>query len=128
MNNRKLPANASTYTAVVLILGGLLMIYLGWNGAAGVEAGVDLRAQFPYLISGGVFGLALVGAGLMLVRVFEGRRDTQQVVAHLRLLTQAVERLEQAQTVPNLVETIVSEPTHVPTLPPAPAQPFEPAR
>ena len=43
---------------------GLAVIWAGWNGAASYN---DLRKQFPYLISGGVTGLALViiGVGLM---------------------------------------------------------------
>ncbi len=91
--NRQPPPNASTWTAVALIALGLLMIFLAWNGAAGADAAVDLRAQFPYLLSGGLFGLSLVASGLVLVRVYEGRRDSKEVVRHLQQLTAAVERL-----------------------------------
>lgn len=97
---RKLPPNAPTWTAVGLVALGLIMIFLGWNGAAGPDAAVDLRAQFPYLISGGLFGLALIAAGLVLVRVQEGRKDTREVLQQLQLLTQAVERLGEAATTP----------------------------
>jgi hypothetical protein len=124
---KKLPPNATTYTAITLILVGLVMIFLGWNGAAGAEAAVDLRRQFPYLISGGLFGLALVGAGLMLVRVFEGRRDTVAVIRHLERLTLAVERLEQAQTAPLLAAANEREHAQVLAVPPV-APPFERAQ
>lgn len=99
---KKLSPNASTYTAVALIAVGLIMIFLGWNGAASEDAAIDLRAQFPYLLSGGLFGIALVGAGLVLVRTFEGRRDTKEVVATLERLAVAVERLEATQAAQQL--------------------------
>lgn len=90
---REPPPNATTWTAVSLIALGMIMIFLAWNGAAGEDAAVDLRAQFPYLLSGGLFGLALIAAGLVLVRVYEARRDTREIVRHLQQLTEAVERL-----------------------------------
>ena len=102
--------NANRWTSVALIAVGLLMIFLGWNGAAGADAAVDLRAQFPYLISGGVFGLALVGAGLALVRTNESRKDSQAILRQLEALTAAVEALAAART-------------YVDPLPPAPATP-----
>lgn len=139
---RQPPPNATTWTAVALIALGLIMIFLGWNGAAGEVAAQDLRAQFPYLLSGGLFGLSLVGAGLVLVRVYEGRRDTREVVRHLQELTQAVERL--AATMPaatydpapsGLVPPMPAPAAYPPSVRPlrAPAPPaggdlFEPAR
>lgn len=103
------PPNAITWTAVGLIALGLILIYLGWNGAAGEEAAPDLRAQFPYLLSGGIFGLALIGSGLSLVLVRESRRASTEVVAKLEGLTQAVERLAAAQVSP---VTPDAEPAH----------------
>lgn len=94
--------NAVRWTAVALASLGLLAIFLGWNGAAGAEAAVDLRAQFPYLISGGLFGLALVGAGLTLVVVLESRRDSQALLRQLETLTAAVERLAEQRAVEEL--------------------------
>ncbi|MGI9015884.1 MAG: hypothetical protein ACR2HR_02065 [Euzebya sp.] len=132
---KKLPPNASRYTAVFTIFLGLFIIYLGWNGAAGPDAAIDLRAQFPYLISGGMFGLALVGAGMTLVLIFEGRRDTQQLAAQLERLAVAVERLESARAVHDLAQANSRE--EAITVPPAvqPAvqsaalvPPFEPGR
>jgi hypothetical protein len=136
---KKLSPNAATYTAVALIAIGLLMVFLGWNGAAGVEAARDLRAQFPYLLSGGLFGVALVGAGLVLVRTFEGRRDAKEIVAQLERLALAVERMEVAQqqrllAEANARETALEPPVAAvpgayapPAAPPA-APPFESAR
>ena len=46
---------------------GIVFIFLGWNGAASYDR---VQAQIPYLISGGVAGLALVvlGAGLIIAQ------------------------------------------------------------
>lgn len=43
---------------------GLAFVLVGWNGAAGANR---LEAQFPYFLSGGVFGLCLVVIGTGLV-------------------------------------------------------------
>lgn len=42
------------------IASGIVTIFLGWYGAAHTR---DLTEQIPYLISGGIFGLALVVLG-----------------------------------------------------------------
>ena len=61
-------------------LAGLAAIWAGWNGAASYN---DIRKQFPYLISGGVTGLALVliGVGLMIIQ--SQRADRVQLEANL---------------------------------------------
>ena len=45
---------------VGLCLVGLLLVFLGWNGAASRDR---VPAQFPYLLSGGIAGLSLVLLG-----------------------------------------------------------------
>lgn len=72
---------------------GLLLVFLGWNGAASYDR---VPAQFPYLISGGIAGLSLVVLGAALLIVQNARQDRaalQQTVAELR---EAVERLAAA--------------------------------
>ncbi|MBW3556407.1 MAG: hypothetical protein KY454_05630 [Actinobacteria bacterium] len=76
---------------------GLLLVFLGWNGAASYDR---VPAQFPYLISGGIAGLSLVVLGAALLIVQNARRDRaalQQTVAELRV---AVERLASAGAAP----------------------------
>ena len=90
MNN--ISPNATRYTAIGLVVFGLLFIFFAWNGAAGLDNGVDIRTQFPFLISGGIGGLALVGAGLTLIRVFEGRRDCGEELGALRACVAALPR------------------------------------
>ena len=43
---------------------GIVALILGWGGLAGAPV---LSAQLPYVVSGGLIGLALLGVGLMLV-------------------------------------------------------------
>src|SRR3954471_3513707 len=56
---------------IAVTLLGFLLIYLGWNGAGSFN---DIRQQFPYLISGGIAGLAFVILGAALL-VIEAARD-----------------------------------------------------
>jgi hypothetical protein len=69
---------------------GLAVIWAGWNGAASYN---DIRKQFPYLISGGVAGLALViiGVGLMIIQ--SQRADRVQLEANLTELRNILDRM-----------------------------------
>lgn len=69
-------SNGVIYTAVGMIGIGILLIVLGWNGAASVDF---VSGQMPYVISGGVGGLALVGAGLALTVVHTMRQELAQL-------------------------------------------------
>jgi hypothetical protein len=51
---------------------GFFLIFLGWNGAASYDRE---PAQIPYLISGGLGGLALVVVGSALIVVHSLRAD-----------------------------------------------------
>ena len=74
---------------------GLGLIWAGWNGAATYN---DIRKQFPYLISGGIAGLALVviGVGLMLIQ--SQRADRVQLEANLVELRAILERVTGGST------------------------------
>lgn len=66
--------------SVALVLAGSIPIGLwalsqGWRGAA---ATLFVPYQIPYLVSGGLFGLAVVGSGLTLLRVHLDRADSAQ--------------------------------------------------
>jgi hypothetical protein len=69
---------------------GIVVIVLGWNGAAG-EFEVD--AQVPYLLSGGAAGLALVGLGMALLVVQNSRRDRTLLEARFEELSRSISRL-----------------------------------
>ena len=69
---------------------GLGLIWAGWNGAATYN---DIRKQFPYLISGGVGGLALVVIGVGLLIIQSQRADRVQLEANLVELRAILERM-----------------------------------
>ena len=69
---------------------GFAVIWAGWNGAASYN---DIRKQFPYLISGGVAGLALVVIGVGLMVIQSQRADRVQLEANLHELRQILDRL-----------------------------------
>lgn len=72
-----------------LLLGGagLLMIGFGWNGTASNDLVVE---QFPYLLSGGVLGLALVVLGASYMVVQNAREDSQRLEDRIEQLVQAL--------------------------------------
>ncbi|MGH3860330.1 hypothetical protein [Actinokineospora sp.] len=57
---------------VLLCVTGFLVMFLGWNGAASSNF---TPAQFPYLISGGMVGLAIVVMGSAMIIVQNHRAD-----------------------------------------------------
>ncbi len=50
-------------TAVLVVVAGLIVLAAGWVGASGTRKVPD---QIPYIISGAVFGLFLLGVGATL--------------------------------------------------------------
>lgn len=73
-------SNGVIYTAVGLTGIGILLIVLGWNGAANIDY---VSGQMPYVISGGLGGLALVGAGLALTVVHAIRQELARLSGKL---------------------------------------------
>ncbi len=71
-------------------LAGLAVMWGGWNGAASYN---DIRKQFPYLISGGLVGLALVVIGVGLMVIQSQRADRVQLEANLTELRNILERM-----------------------------------
>lgn len=75
----------------ILLVGiGFLLIGLGWNGAASLD---HTEGQIPYLISGGLAGVAAVlyGSASMIVRAI--RRGEARRQEELQALTQTLQRL-----------------------------------
>ena len=76
--------------ALVVIGLGLVVIGIGWYGASGsggkVSGVTDVRAQLPYLISGGFLGLSLVvvGAALLVVQSARLERARNEVLMEAR--------------------------------------------
>jgi hypothetical protein len=72
---------------LALALIGLLAIALGWNGAAGQ---VSILAQLPYILSGGLIGIAFVILGAAMLVVQGAREDRALLEAKLDQLVEAV--------------------------------------
>jgi hypothetical protein len=75
---------------LLFCVAGLALIWAGWNGAATYN---DIRKQFPYLISGGIAGLALVVIGVGLMVIQSQRADRVQLEANLTELRAILERM-----------------------------------
>jgi hypothetical protein len=71
-------------------LAGVVLIFLGWNGTASYDR---VTSQVPYIVSGGLAGLALVviGAGLMIVQA--QRADRASLQATVEELRDALDRI-----------------------------------
>jgi hypothetical protein len=73
---------------VLLCLIGFVAIFFGWNGAASKNV---IMSQFPFLISGGIAGLAVVVIGASMLIVQNAREDRARLEAVLERLITAVE-------------------------------------
>lgn len=93
-------------TALAVIAIGLLVIALGYNGISGaaVNGIVDLRAQLPYLLSGGVFGLALVITGAAVMITQSAREGHARLEARLEQLISLQQAPPAALVVPQDAE------------------------
>ena len=69
---------------------GLALIWAGWNGAASYD---DVPSQLPYVISGGVAGMALVVIGVGLLVIQSQRADRVQIEANLVELRAILDRM-----------------------------------
>lgn len=78
------------YTAVALMGAGAILIIFAWNGAASLDY---TQGQIPFLISGGIGGLALVGAGLTLAIVNSVRGDLLRLAQRLDLVIEGISDL-----------------------------------
>ena len=80
---------------ILLVAVGLVVIGIGWNGAAGaggqINGQTDIRAQLPWLLSGGILGLALVVFGAAMVIVHNARLDRSRLEAKLDALIEATQ-------------------------------------
>lgn len=90
--------------ALVIVAVGLLVIGLGWNGMAGgggeVNGIPNLNAQLPWLVSGGILGLALVVFGAAMLIVHNARLDRARLESKLDELVTAISRQVTSAAVP----------------------------
>ncbi len=88
MNNLNL-GKLGGQLGIMLCLLGFLVIFFGWNGAASQDY---VPAQFPYLISGGAAGIAVVVIGAAMIIVQNQRADRARIEAVLERLASIAER------------------------------------
>lgn len=72
---------------------GFIVIFFGWNGAAGVNRE---PAQIPYLLSAGAVGLGLIVLGAALLVAESNRRDRAVLERQLQELNGSIARLAAA--------------------------------
>lgn len=80
-------AGIATYLAAALVAAGFAGMMLGWYGAARLGS---LPGQFPYLVSGGMGGLALVLCGAVILLLQTVRRESARQRAQLAHLQEAL--------------------------------------
>jgi hypothetical protein len=83
---RKFATNSPVSAGVALVVAGFVALFLAWNGAAGVDY---IEGQLPYLLSGGLVGMGLIGAGLTVVNVQARRADQAELIAALHEIAEA---------------------------------------
>ena len=81
---------------ILYCLVGAVLIFLGWNGAASYDR---VSAQIPYVVSGGIGGLALVVLGSALIITQSHRDDRAALQATLEDLREALGRVAAAEEV-----------------------------
>jgi len=80
---RKWASGSPVSVGVLLVVAGFIAMFLAWNGAAGKDF---IQGQFPYLFSGGLVGLALVGSGLTVINVQARRADQAELLNRLETM------------------------------------------
>jgi hypothetical protein len=81
---------------ILFCIAGLVVIFLGWNGAAETDR---VASQMPYIISGGLAGVALcvIGAGLLVTA--NARSERIKLQASVDELREALQRTAEAAIV-----------------------------
>lgn len=81
---------------IVYCVAGLVLIFLGWNGAASYDR---VAAQVPYVVSGGIAGLALCVIGAGVIVASGARAERAKLQASIEDLREALERTAEAAVV-----------------------------
>lgn len=79
-----------TYVGIAVAALGFVLIAVAWGAVAGQT---NVALQVPYLVSGGIAGLALVMVGLTVISVAARRRDALLREQQTQLLADALREL-----------------------------------
>jgi hypothetical protein len=80
---------------LALVVAGFIVLFLAWNGAAGVDY---VEGQLPYVLSGGLVGMGLIGAGLTVVNVQARRQDQAELLHRLEELMDLMRETQADET------------------------------
>jgi hypothetical protein len=108
------PGRLGGRLALAIVFAGLVVILLGYNG---ISSDIQPAAQFPYLISGGFAGLAIVVFGSAFMVMQAAREDRQRIEGVLLQLLDAQQSGGAAGAVPSDVDGLFAAGTasyHVP--------------
>lgn len=86
------PARLTLYSGVTLVLAGIVILFLGYDGAASHSL---VPAQIPFLISGGILGGVVTMLGGMAVGVFAVIHSNAQLREELIQMRESMERVTQ---------------------------------
>lgn len=93
------------WAGILLPIVGLVVIWLGWWGASGTKY---VYQEIPYVISGGIFGVALVLLGAVLFARYSAARLVRFWLARMVADHQAqTDRV--ADAIANLAEAVKAE-------------------
>lgn len=87
------PARLALYIGGALIAIGLVVLYLGYNGAA---TNALPQAQTPYIISGGLLGVALMVIGAVTIALYVLLQVQADFRTELSALRESMETLSEA--------------------------------
>jgi hypothetical protein len=88
------PARLAAYAGAGLIILGLIVLYLGYNGAATHPN--PPQAQTPFIISGGLLGVGLMALGGIAVLVWVILTIQSQLQAEVKGVRDAIESLAES--------------------------------
>ena len=93
------------WAGILLPVIGLVVIWLGWWGASGTKY---VYQEIPYVISGGIFGVALVLLGAVLLARYSAARLVRFWLARM-VADHQVQTDRVADAIANLAEAVKAE-------------------
>ena len=99
---RKWASSSPVSAGVLLVIAGFIALFLAWNGASAKDY---IEGQLPYLISGGLVGMGLIGAGLAVVNIQARRADQDELLDRLEAIIAAREIVEEPPSAPARART-----------------------
>ncbi|MHB8681582.1 MAG: hypothetical protein ACYDA2_05760 [Acidimicrobiales bacterium] len=109
--DRIAPARFGGRLGLAVVAVGLVVIGIGWNGAAGSGGEINhvpvVQAQLPWLLSGGFLGLGIVVLGAALIVVSVQRESQARLKSSLDAIADALGQLGAGRAVPDDLDDLV---------------------